>query len=84
MNKKGKIILVTIAALSVATFLLYRNNKKRYAQIIIAGNASGQPAFDLMTFGEGYLQAWAQSVKKANPYFQYQGQRYNTKGGKSA
>lgn len=77
----GGVILASILVLGTITFFLYRNNKKRYANIIIKKNGSTGTLAFLMNLDEGFLAAWAKGLKAGQTSFAYAGSSYNTQGG---
>ena len=83
-KEHGVWIALAIAVLGAATYFLFRNNKKRYAGIIVNMGASSQPLAWLITLDEGFLKAWVNGLNSGAVTFSYQGKNYNTSGGKAA
>lgn len=81
-NVKGVITVIVVAAAVFAVWFFTRHTAKLYAMQIIKLNGSSGSLPVLMSFDEGFLKAWAQALKKGENEFQYNGARYNSKGGK--
>lgn len=79
----GGLFVIGILVLGTATYFLYRNNKKRYANMIIKANGTSGTLPWLMTLDEGFLKAWAKGLKAGTDTFPYNGKNYNTQGGKA-
>jgi hypothetical protein len=80
-NTKGILTVVGIAAMVLVAWNLTHRNKKAYARNIIKlGGATGYAT--LLTFGDGFLQAWSKGLSKGKQDFSYQGETYRTQGGK--
>ena len=80
-KKHGVWIGIAIVVLGAASYFVLRNNRKRYANIIVSYGASTQPLAWLMTLGEGYLKAWSIAAKTGAQTFSYNSKSYNTMGG---
>lgn len=87
--KNKTYILVALAILGVGGYYAYKLYKKpveltkeQSADLIIEnGKASNKQT--LLTFGEGYLKAWANAVLKNENTFIYNSKTYNTQGGRA-
>lgn len=83
-NKKGFITVLVVVGVA---FLAYKTlgkkkDKKYYAEQIIDAGYYTSGITSLLSFDEGFLQAWAKSAKKGEPTFIYGGKSYNTQGGR--
>ena len=83
--KSKTIFFIVIAAVVLVAVLVYvwLHSKAYYSGVIIKRGGHHNRA-DLMSFETGYLQAWANALKKGLQVFSYKGTDYKTVGGKLA
>lgn len=85
MNKtiNGVIAIVVVGGLVFLAYKKFGKSKKRDAMLIIKQGKHGDYQ-TLMSFGDDYIEAWANAVRKKQDTFTLKGVRYNTQGGKLA
>jgi hypothetical protein len=82
MNKKTFLYIGIYAVAAYGAYYLYSNTKKAYASIILKAGMAGGGEAALLAFGKNYLKPWAMAAKAKQPTFLFEGNTYNTKGGK--
>lgn len=85
--KNKAYIWVALAILGVGGYLAYKEFKKVKVLTkdesinIIIENGKHKNRDALLTFGEGYLMAWANAILENKETFVYNGKSYRTQGG---
>jgi hypothetical protein len=85
MNKMLKSPVFWIALYALAAYggyALYKNSKMFYVGAIRKMGLSKQDASGLKTFDKDFLAAWYNGGRDKTSFFLYNGEKYNTKGGK--
>lgn len=85
MTKNIKTIAIVVGIVGVGYFaykFFFVKSKEAMAKEIIALGYYNQGLNGLLSFGDDFIKAWYEGVKKGDKTFTLSGVSYNTQGGK--